>query len=74
MSSKVVFENLYPGGVMWLRKQATATLRHNLHNDSIKIRISFQLFSLIMSTNLNVSRENFTNSITRYVFTFSFAS
>jgi len=29
---------------------------------------------IIMSTNLNVARENFTNGITRYIFTFSFAS
>lgn len=27
-----------------------------------------------MSTNLSASRENFTNSITRYIFTFPFAS
>lgn len=55
---------------MWFRKRSTATLRLSLHNDSIKIQISFQLFLLIMSTNLNALRNNFTNSITRYIFTF----
>lgn len=67
------WENYPPWGKCGSESRS-ATLRHTLHNNSIKIHIASELFSLIMSTNLNASRENFTNSITRYVFTFSFAS